>query len=335
MKVHCNIGRLIRKPGDINEETISYEPIFLTAIENKNHKIKNKLLYFENNKKIIFNVNKLYLLFSIVVPYDIYNHSLCKKETKYIDKILKIDDLENIKIIEGKPNCNDSVDACNTIIYIDEKYINIRAIVDGKYFESTNIWSELLEYLIFNCKILREKDFNILSRMDNLKSEVAKIKDYVNNVNFESIAKTYKIIRDGYYLCRPGRDDSFILIREGTIDSDDSYICSLFKLGRERDSIACCGQCDEDYYNEVCYEEMKEDINYAMLKYDKLEHEIHLITKFFNTLYNNKLNSFEVNAKINARILYYKLQTIIFEIWCNTYNTRFNVIKINEICNYY
>ena len=103
------------------------------------------------------------------------------------------------------------------------------------------------------------------------------------------IAKTYKVSKRGYFQYRPGRDDSFNMTTERTIETDDEYIRSLFHLGIEKDSYACVGRgSEEENYEEIDFEEIKENIDIARDNYSKEKHITYYLSKYFEEVHELK-----------------------------------------------
>ena len=107
--------------------------------------------------------------------------------------------------------------------------------------------------------------------------------------NFEKIISTYKVVKDGWFQCRPGRDDSFNTTVTRTIDSSDPYVKSLVPLNEDKDSYACVGRgAGDDDYTILLEGEMKENINNARENYSKDKHLAFLIDKYYKDIFQRK-----------------------------------------------
>lgn len=125
--------------------------------------------------------------------------------------------------------------------------------------------------------------------LEEITATISKYKKYVRYFNFEKIISTYKVVKDGWFQCRPGRDDSFNITVTRTIDSSDPYVKSLVPLNEDEDSYACVGRgAGYDDYTILLEGEMKENINNARENYSKDKHLAFLIDKYYKDIFQRK-----------------------------------------------
>lgn len=122
---------------------------------------------------------------------------------------------------------------------------------------------------------------------EEIYSKVQSIYCYVRSFSLEEVLNSYKCGESGYFQCRPGRDDSFIITYFKSIDTDDNYIRSIIPLVKEEESYACVGRSDDDYciLNE---DDIEIGRSIARKSYTKEKHLAYLLNAFFEEYYNSK-----------------------------------------------
>ena len=214
-------------------------------------------------------------------------------------RVIGLDDItiaEDISVRTYREECD--------LYYTDEQY---DAFMANKFFLSNNCaycpieakndtvyyCHDLLDY--YSKKIYEgykeQKSINWLGypSLEEITATISKYKKYVRYFNFEKIISTYKVVKDGWFQCRPGRDDFFNITVTRTIDSSDPYIKSLVPLNEDTDYYTCCGRgAGDDDYTILLEDEMKENINRAREIYSKDKHFAFLIDKYYKDIFHRK-----------------------------------------------
>ncbi len=113
--------------------------------------------------------------------------------------------------------------------------------------------------------------------------KLERIKEYILNFNIEDNLQLFIAGSEGYFQCRPGRDDSFFIIKYWYSYSKDPYLIQLTNLHEEKDYYNCQGR-DEDDYCIINQEETNKIRNEVMEKYNKDTHYLFLINDFLTKL---------------------------------------------------
>lgn len=253
---------------------------------------------FRNGRQItiVTSINYSYRVDVKLNPEDIYITINSKEDEWEICKLININNIHIIKfssyeeLVENSKMIDDLIKKREIFLlskelkwYFHYFFETVDNELRYEVYEITNYrQSQALCYYLKH-KSLEEK------HIVDLLSKYNEITNQVNNCNFDMIAKTYKVSKRGYFQYRPGRDDSFNMTTERTIETDDEYIRSLFHLGIEKDSYACVGRgSEEENYEEIDFEEIKENIDIARDNYSKEKHITYYLSKYFEEVHELK-----------------------------------------------
>lgn len=214
-------------------------------------------------------------------------------------RVIGVDDItvaEDISVRTYRKECG--------LYYTDEQY---DAFMANKFFLSNSCaycpvetkrdtvyyCHDILDFYSKNLyegyKELKSINWSGYPSLEEITVTITKYKKYVRYFNSEKIISTYKVVKDGWFQCRPGRDDHFNITITRTIDSSDPYIKSLVPLNEDKDYYACVGRgAGDDDYTILLEGEMKENINKARENYSKDKHLAFLIDKYYKDIFQRK-----------------------------------------------
>lgn len=85
--------------------------------------------------------------------------------------------------------------------------------------------------------------------VEEVAQKLKEISDKVEAFDIVGVLDTYEVGSNGYYLCRPGRDDHFHMLRYWRLGKGDAYVKSLLPIKEETDYYSCNGRgADEQDY---------------------------------------------------------------------------------------
>ena len=115
-----------------------------------------------------------------------------------------------------------------------------------------------------------------------LANEINEITEYVDSLNIQDIINTYVVGSWGLYKCIPGKDNYYCYGNYKRIDTEDSYIKSLFPLEDNLDYYNTDIQGEEEQnFQEFDTIEADKDKEIALQNYSRSEHFAFLLKEFF------------------------------------------------------
>lgn len=134
--------------------------------------------------------------------------------------------------------------------------------------------------------------------VSDIKLEIRRLKQYINKFDLKKVINSYKVNKKGVFQRRVGRDDHFNIITTRTVDSKDSYVCSLLPIGEDLSYYDTSHEeSNYDYIDELATMEGKEN---ALALYDKEEHFSFLLKEYIDNHYdiNKKCSDYNLKLKI-------------------------------------
>lgn len=118
--------------------------------------------------------------------------------------------------------------------------------------------------------------------VEEVAQKLKEISDKVEAFDIVGVLDTYEVGSNGYYLCRPGRDDHFHMLRYWRLGKGDAYVKSLLPIKEETDYYSCNGRgADEQDYQMVDIDATNKYKSKALSMYSKEMHIAYLLTDFF------------------------------------------------------
>ncbi len=102
--------------------------------------------------------------------------------------------------------------------------------------------------------------------------KVRKIDKYVRAFDFDKVLESFKLRQWGHLQSRPGKDDTFYMGTDRTINCKDKYIENLLKIDDNELSYEKAYKIDDEDYSIYNEEQLNEEKNRALSEYDKTKH---------------------------------------------------------------
>lgn len=150
----------------------------------------------------------------------------------------------------------------------------------------------------------KSKEYDSITELTDLeiKSEIVRIRKYIDELDIASIIGTFTIKQWGRLQRRVGNDDQFHYSIKRSVDSDDLYINHLLQTGE--DSGYYCTNSSENDYDYIDEKATRKCIQVALSLYDKEGHLSFLINKQIKERYEQLFTKAKIKHKLEGLFNY-------------------------------
>ena len=275
--------------------------------DGKEQYYESKLFYFDKETDLEITQNTLVSYLS----YD-YNGFTAKVDYVYpVSSLVRINDKRSSLRADGVNHDDETWKLINEgIPYFDyEPYRNYCIYYPIIENNICTIWRGL-----FGCGIYMMKEAHIYEMykeltninylgwptLDEITNAIIKFQKHIDSINAFDIMETYKIMKIGRYISRPGKDDHYFEDLYQSLPYDDKFLAYLLPQKQENIFLDNDAYLSDGYRDGVCIleKETRNAIEKAKAEYSKEKHLAFLINDYYTEVLKKKERSEFLNKSI-------------------------------------
>ncbi len=257
------------------------------------------------------------------------------------NKAIYVTDIDKYEIVSHENNCFLKPDG----LYCDPEewkamqrgipFIGISRHLSCLYLPAQQGYTDLYFEKILNDTYLEAINLHLISKalsfipnleVIDIKNKIISLNKYLEDLDYKSIINTYRVIEDGYFQRRVGRDDHFNMTTTRTVESNDSYIKSLLPIGEQIDYYET--NSEEKNYHYIDEDATNLEKEEAINKYDKDEHLAYLLKEYIDGHYEvaQTVSEFDIRLKqlFNLEKFKSRVKSLYFYQYYKSVVTRYN-----------